>query len=181
MPAVVNLAVAFAPVEIDLTIGHITVTVPAHPASVWLLVLTGDSLDGLDIIPGLLTDEDQDRVDELIFGQQLDMDQLTGLIYDLITEVSGHPWWWVFGLLSVLKGIHGTELLGEMARFDATAMSLAGWVNALYAILVQHQKPEDRIRFDAELDMPPPGIEAEISEAEQKATESTFFSMMKGG
>lgn len=179
MPGPANLAVSFDPVEIDITLAGLTATVPAHPASVWLPILASDQTDALEIIPGLLDTTGQAEVDLLIFEGHLEPEELKQVIYDLITEASGHPWWWTLNLLSTLRGPNGTQVLGEMAKFNATKMSLAAWVNALYAMLVRHRDQKDRIRIDAELEMPPPGVELEISEADQQATEAAFFSMMR--
>jgi len=180
VPAAANPGVAFEPVEIDVTFSSEQFTIPAHPASVWLPILTDAETDALDIIPGLLYDEDQDRFDELIFANGLDAEELKQVIYELIGEASGHKWWWTLNLLSVLRGANSTQWLGEMTRYNATQMSLGGWCNALYAMLMKYQKPEDRMKIDMELEMPPPDVELEISEADQRATETAFFGMMRG-
>lgn len=179
MPAAANLAVAFEPVPIDIAVGNHVVTIPALPACVWLPILTDPGTDGLDIFPGLLDDAGQDVVDRLIFDGKLDTDELKEIIYGIITEASGHDWWWSLNLLSVLRGPSSTQVLGEMAKVDATTASLAGWLNALYAILVQHLKAEQKMRLDGELEMPPPGVDVQISEADQLATQQAFFGMMR--
>lgn len=180
MPAGANPVVSFAPVAIDILFAGERFTIPAHPAATWLQILTDETIDALNIFPGLLDPVDQERFDELVFGGGLAVDEFKETIYEIIAEVSGHTWWWTIHLLSLLRGPNSTQWLGEMVRFDANNMSLGAWVNALYALLVKHQKEEDRMRLDMELEMPPPGVELEISEADQKATEQAFFSMMRG-
>jgi hypothetical protein len=179
VPAAADPVVSFEPVEVDVNLSGYTFTIAAIPAAVWVPILTGDRIDGLDILPGLLTDQDQQRFDDLMFDGELELDQLAKTIYEIIAAASGHSWWWTMNLLSVVRGTNGSQWLGEMARYDASKMSLAGWVNALYALLVRNQKPEDRMRIDGELEMPPPGVDVEISEADQLATEATFFTMMR--
>lgn len=181
MPVSVNVGVSFEPVDIDITLGNLRVTLPAYPASVWLPILTDPGLDGLEIFPGMLVGEDQDQVDELIFAGQLGVDEIRDITYEIIGEVSGHAWWWSLNLLSILKGPNATQLLGEMTSLDASQVSLACWVNTLYARLVKHMDHKDRMKLDGELEMPPPSVQVEISETDQKATEQTFFNMMRNG
>lgn len=180
MPAGANPLVAFDPVEVDVNLSGYRFTIPAHPASVWLQILTDEQVNGLDVLPGLLDEEGEQRFDELVFSGGLERDEYTNTIYEIIAEVSGHTWWWTMHLLSLLQGPNATQWLGEMTRLDASRVSLGAWLNSLYSLLVKYQKEEDRMRLDMELEMPPPGIELEISQADQKATEQAFFSMMRG-
>jgi len=104
-----------------------------------------------------------------------------GVIRDVVTVVSGHPWWWTFSLLSILwSPEHGTQYLGEMARVDASTCSLGLWLNALYALAVKYMKEEDRTKFDMELDTPPPDVEIDPEDLIDEAASSAAFMSMMG-
>ncbi len=129
----------------------------------------------------MLDPADQFIVDDLIFEEQITIQELTQVIHETIAVVSGHDWWWTLKLLSVTQGESATQILGEMTRYDINHISLAAWVNGLYALLVRYMKEEDKIKLDSELETPPADQPMELSQATEKATEQAFMAMMTQG
>lgn len=174
--------VSFEPVPLEVEVAGVVFTIPALPASGWLSILCADRPDGGDIFPGLLDDDQQSLVDDLIFEEKLDYSEIEQLVKEIITVVSGRQWWWTLKILSTLQSEHATEILGEINRYcDSATISLGMWVNSLYALLMRNRDEQDRFKLDSTLDAPPPGVEVEISEAEQRASERAFFAMMNQG
>lgn len=178
MPVRADPTVHFRAPRVTVTLGDYDFVVPATSAAQWLSILTEEDADGTQILPGMLSEQDQDLLTDLLLGEDVTVADLTGAIYDLITVVSGHPWWWTMGLLSSISGEHGTQVLGEMARIDADQVSLGLWCNALYALFVRHMKEQDRIQFDAQLDTPPPGMEISPEEVIDEASATRSFMAM---
>lgn len=162
-----------------VTVGDNIFTVPPVPASVWLSILTDEQVNGAQILPGMLDPDEQETMDQLLLDGELTVAELKDLIQDVITTVSGHPWWWTLGLLSVLRGESGTETLGTMAYLDADKVSFGHWLNALYARWVKYMKEHDRVQFDTQLDTPPAEVELDPADVinEDTAT-AAFFGMM---
>lgn len=162
-----------------VTLGNHDFTIPPAPAATWLTVLTDEQVDGFRIIPGMLSVEEQEKLDSLLISGKVDISELTDGIYDAITVVSGHPWWWTMGLLSLTRHEQGTQVLGEMSRTNADQVSLALWVNSLYALFVKWMKEEDRAHFDTQLDTPPAGLEIDAEDLiDEQAATSAFFGML---
>ncbi len=171
-------SVCFEPVAVDVELAGCVFTIPPLPASWWLTVLSSDELTPLDVIPGLLGPEDQAAVDDLVFEGRLAPGEITSVFYETIEAVSGHRWWWTLRIIGCLKGQHATEFMGEMARYDASSISIGLWLSAAYALLVRNQKEEDRVKLDMALDAPPEGVEVQFTEADEKAAEQAFFAML---
>lgn len=181
MPVAHDPTAHFAQYDIIVTLCDQDFVVPAAPAATWLLILTDEQVDGGRILPGMLDPEDQEVVEDLLLSGELSISELSTAIRNVITVASGHPWWWSLGLLSVLRGEHGTAVLGSMSRLDADRVSLANWLNALYSTLTKYMKEQDKVQLDAQLDAPPAGVEVDPEELiDEAAATATFMSMMRG-
>lgn len=178
MPVSADPTAQFEISDIILELGGHEFVIPGQPAATWLSILTSDEPDGSQILALI---ENGDQLDDLLLAGGADVDQIAGAIRDVITVASGHPWWWSLGLLSVLRSQeHGTQLLGEMTRLDASVCSFGAWLNALYAIVVKYMKQEDRTKFDMELDTPPPDIDIQPEDLIDEAASSASFMNMMG-
>lgn len=179
MPVRADPTAHFKQFSTTVTLCEVDFVIPAAPASTWLVILTEEELDGSQIIPGMLSQKDQERLDDLLLSGELTIAELSAGIRDVITTVSGHAWWWTLGLVSVLRGEGGTQVLGEMSRIRADKVSLANWLNSMYALMVRHMKEQDKAQFDAQLDSPPAGVEIDPEEMiDEAAATASFFGMM---
>lgn len=179
MPVSADASAHFTQYDIIVTLGDKRYTLPGEPASTWLAILTPEQIDGSQILPGMLSLDEQEQVEDLLLSGELAIVDLTQAIRDVITEASGHPWWWTLGILSTLRGEHGTQILGEMAQHNPDLMPFGAWLNALYARLVKYMKEQDKAQFDAQLDSPPADVEIKAEELiDEAAATATFMSMM---
>lgn len=180
MPLGADASANFLAFEVTVELAGHRFTVPALPAADWLVILTAEHPDGTQILPGLLSEADQDSFDDLLMAGELDLTELGEAIRDTITVASGHPWWWSMGLLSAISGEGGTQALGEMSRLNAQEVSLCNWLNGLYSLLVRHMKNEDKAQLDTQLDTPPAGVEVDLEDLiDEQASTSAFFGMMR--
>lgn len=178
MPRPVDVPAHFQIRDIEVALNGRRYLIPGQPASWWLAILTDEQVDGSEILPGLLSSQDQQELDDLLLNGELEVSELMVTIREIITVASGHPWWWTLNLISVLRSSHGTQLLGELAYLDADKIPFANWLNALYARIVKHMKDQDRTRFDVDLDTPPADAQVTAEEViDDDANTRSFFAM----
>lgn len=129
----------------------------------------------MDIIPGLMNDDDQLTVLDMLAEEKLDVQELEDVSLEVLTVVSGRDWWWTLRLIAVLVDIW-TFLFGQMAGHDLEKISLAAFLDRVYYICESHLESDKRKLFDMELEAAPEDVEVELNEdAESKA----FMKMMQ--
>jgi len=117
------------------------------------------SIEGL--ILAVLSDDDADAVFEAMLDAEIFEEQLIESATALIAELTGYDKrWWVGYKLALIAG--NTEVLGALVLKGVRAwdVSLGEWCAAAYALCTQNAKPEDKFKFDAQLDTPLPGYDA---------------------
>lgn len=178
MVAVDPLA-SLAPRWITVTLLGREWEIPPKTAADWLEVLVPGRL--YEVVPGWFDDE---TADDLIWDAvddgtitENDLDQITK---EVIEAASGRAWWWGWQILAMAKNsatawsrLHGLMLLGGI---DSTKVSLAAWFDALYAVATEGMETEQKRKFDAAVDTPPPG-----EELDEMAESSAFMALLKGG
>lgn len=146
-------------------------------ASDWLgLILAEENLGGLD---GLLGEEEHDRIIDDILDGRLDPHALIKAQQDVVTLVSGRPWWVTLRLLYMAQG-SWDAIGGYMASHgvNATQMPLQAWMDALLATILKHMDPKNHSSMMTKLKMPPKGVDApKIDEAREA---DLFRAYMKG-
>lgn len=157
------------PVEVELA-GQ-TLEIPALPAADWLAVLARQPVDLEDVFPGLAPGGFE-LVDELLYTDLLDVESLQRLILEIISTVTGRPWWIAMRLIS--NSVHNWGIVGSkliLAGVDAGHVSLSAWLDAAFMIIVEGT-PEDKLTmFYSQLEFPPPGFEPQ----EEIATDRQAF------
>lgn len=161
---------SLAPVPILVQLADREYEIPALPALNWLHVLLKDGFSALEIVPGLLSPEDQVSVEDQIALEQVTLEQLNEASFDVITIVSGRDWWFTVKFLTVCR-VSWDVIGGMMARLriDARTLSLAAWIDAAYHIAREiissgQEGQQNLIRFTSELEAPPPGTAIEFDE-----------------
>lgn len=143
---------------VGVEVAGVSVDIPALPAADWLAVLAAQPLDLEDVFPGLAPDGPE-TVDDLLFSGALSLDELYRIILDVITTVTGRPWWIAMRLItSAVKSwsIVGAKLV--LSGVDAERVSLSAWLDAVFMIIVEGT-PEDQLTmFLSQLEFPPPGF-----------------------
>lgn len=148
------------PWPVDLTIHGLQVQVPALPAADWLDVLWGPG-DLSDILPGLLGEDQQDAVEEMLFTEQLPLEELEDLQLQLLDTVTGRPWYVSLRLVAIVKASWdsmGAEVLKEA---DATRLSIAGWIDTVYLLILRNLEQNKVQMFLSKLELPPVGFATE--------------------
>lgn len=145
--------------SVDVELAGQIVQIPALPAADWLAVLAQQPLDLEDIFPGLAPGA-FDLVDDLLYSEELTLDDLSTVVLNIITTVTGRPWWIAMRLVSGAManwGFIGSKLV--LAGVDASQVSLSAWLDAVFMITVEGT-PEDKLTmFYSQLEFPPPGFE----------------------
>ena len=157
-----TLLFSLQPWPIDISIGPCALRIPAMPASDWVSLLVSED-DILDEILGMVEDEDaiEDLTDAMLAGQ-IDPEELTKVIMEAITLVSGRPWWVTLGIIQVAMG--SWDIIGgyvSLHGLRADQLSLQAWCDGLLATLMLHVAEDKRNSFLTRLKNPPPGWDVE--------------------
>lgn len=144
------------PWPVTVQIAGEDVTIPAMPAADWLAVLMTPGLDSGDVFPGMLEEEDRSYVEDRLHAGFLDVEEFLRLGLEIISTVSGRPWWVSLRLIATASQ-SWDALGGELVNFDAERLSLAGWLDALFMLIVRNIDDEKRTMFLMKLELPPQG------------------------
>jgi hypothetical protein len=168
------------PWPVIVEIGPLELVVPALPAADWLAVLMVENIDPDDLFPGLLDPADAEQVEEALYAGELSLDDFDQAFLNLVTTVSGRPWWVALRLISVARqswaGFGGEMLLRGV---DANRLSLSAWLDVLLLTILRNSEPEAVTMFTLQLEMPPPD-EVKKVESELEMSSSAFMAMAGG-
>lgn len=160
------------PVE-DIAIGDRVYRIAAHPALVWLDILADDTPDLLAVLPGLIDDPGcGDHLTELMLDGTIGREDYEDTVLAVITVAAGRYWWACFRLLGAAKDpLIGDWLRGNLVlhHIDAQQLSLAAWLDALYAIMTKNMDPDRCAKFDAQINQPPANSKAKLSRQHKRA------------
>jgi len=153
---------------VDLRLAGHYFHIGKHSAADWLEAVIDGTL--YQILPGWIDDDDQaERLGTLMLDGELSEDEVRSATLDAVTVAGGRKHWWIFNLLGVAvsNNTAWATLNGRLvqAGVDSERISLAAYVDALYAICVENMDKDQRIQFDTHVDSPPP--EEPIDEVEE--------------
>lgn len=121
--------------------------------------MTDADLDLVEIMDGLLEFDDMERLRDLMWEDKFTLQELNDLLFDIVSNVSGRPWWIVFKLISTMR-MHwdflGADLALQGVRADT--ISMAAWLDAALLTILRNIDPEKATMFTSQLEMPPPGV-----------------------
>lgn len=159
------------PIE-DIWIGDKVYRIPAMTAAQWLWILLEPSVSLFAIVPGLLEPDARDHVEELIIDGNFTHEEIEDLAWEIVSIAAGRPWWTVLYLLVNAKHPSNLETVqGELAlhAVDASQMSLASWLSAVYMIFARNMDQQKRQQFDMSLARPLPGLRVKSNPAANRA------------
>lgn len=149
-----------------------SLTIPALPATDWLVYLLRDQPD----LDGLIA-ELMPEVEDQFYEQQLPLDDLYELVLDVIAEASARPWWVALRLIGVANvswDLIGPELMFHGIYSDM--VSLAGWLDAVLLIVLQNMDSKNTTMFTMRLEAPPPQL-ADQQQPELEISRDAFLSL----
>lgn len=163
----------------DVDLGGTTLTIPPRSARDWFEAILRE--DPLPIVPGLMSDDDQARVEDMLLDGETDAEEIVERSRDALQAAAGRPWWEADRL--VRSSAESWVIIGgELTRLgvDLEKVSLAAALNAIYVICVRTMTEEERNKFDTELRMPPVGVAGvDPGQAyDQRAAEAAFVALM---
>lgn len=168
-----DLAASLKPWTIEgIVLGDKSYEVPALPASAWLTILLDEPVSLFAVVPGLLQPSADEELEELILAGRYSRDELEELVWELVSIAAGRPWWTTLYLLGNAKHPQNVDRVkGELTLHgvDATRISLAAWLDAVYVIFTNGKDQQERQKFDIALTRPPPGIKVKADPAANRA------------
>jgi hypothetical protein len=179
MPADALAALRIWALEVELA-GE-TFVVDPRPAADWFLAILDE--EALPLIPGLMSEDDEERINDLLLGGQVDVDLIATRSRELLTAAAGRPWWEADRLIrSSAQSWH--IIGGELTRLgvDLDKVSLGSALNAIYVICVRTMDEQERNKFDIDLRLPPIGVEGVTTEDmyDARVAEDAFMALMGG-
>ena len=166
------------PWPVTVTVAGQSHTIPALPAAAWLELLMVEGTSFADIFPGLAGKGSREAVTEAIIDGFYDSDTEQGLVLDILDLVGGRPWWVTMRLVRI-AATSWDYLGGEVAMrgVDATKLSLAGWLDAVFHIILRSMDNKDHTKFLMQLELVPAEVAAEQPEPEMTA--EAFGALMR--
>lgn len=149
-------------------------TIPAMPAVDWLSVFMLESFGPEDVLPGLLMDTEQDQVEQFLHSGVLGVRELWELGLEVISQVTGRPWYVALRLVLVAKDAWDA-IGGEMAAVRSDA-SIAAWLDILFTHLVRNIEDSKRTMFLMKLELVPEGWGKE-PEKQMEMSADAFLAM----
>lgn len=145
-------------------------TIPAMCAADWLSLLMDPGLTAEQVFPGLLESAEQLELEDLLHAGKVDLEEFLNLGLEVISIASGRKWWVALRLVAVAQG--SWEALGGdmMVKADPTKLSLAGWLDVLFTLIVRNIEDSKRTMFLMKLETVPEGWGDEPEEMEMSAS-----------
>jgi hypothetical protein len=132
-------------------------TIPAMCAADWLHVLMNAQLQADDVFPGLLDEDERQFVEDQLHSGILDLGDSQELALEIISQVSGRPWWVSLRLITIARQ-SWDALGGDMVkRADAAVVPLAAWLDSLFLLIVRNIDDSKRNMFLMKLELAPEG------------------------
>lgn len=145
--------------------------IPAASAADWLSVLMPSPVDLDEIVMTMVTDGES-----LLFNESVG-EELEDLMLEVITLVSGRPWWQALRMITVAANnwnVLGGEMLYRGIIPDQ--VSLSQWLDVLLLVTIRSMDPKDVTMFTLQLENPPPEVIDTVAE-EIEMSRDQFLSM----
>lgn len=162
-----DILAALWPCEIDVEVGPEIFTIPALPASEWIAVVAAN--DAFSIVPGLMCEEDQLAVFDLIEDEEIGVNDFQMLARHALEAAAGRPWWEAQHL--VIGASQAWDVIGGRMINNGTDLdriSIGAFCNAVYAMATENLDKKDRMKFDSDLKRPP------FDAVEEQAADQSF-------
>jgi hypothetical protein len=133
--------------------------VEADTAAQWLAAFRADDEHLAGIFPGLLVDDDVDRMSQMWLEYDDAAARCERAARKLLSRASGMDWVWAYNLMQIsLRGwlyVNGV-LLRQNVNSHST--SLSDWLMAAYTMLYEGRDETGRVALETEMMTPPRGV-----------------------
>jgi hypothetical protein len=173
-----DLVWSLKPWPTQIYIGGLELEIPPLTAADWIPSIIDMMEDTLGLLMGVLSEDDQGRLTDLMFTGTVEADDLFTLCTDLLTTVGARPWWVTIRLITVAQqnwDTIGAEMM--MKGVNAAAMSLAGWLDVFLLVLLRMMDPKETTMFTMKLEMVPPEFMHQVPEESLEISADAFLSM----
>jgi len=160
---------------INLNIGGRQYTIPAEPASTWLLALL-DEFGSFEAVIEMFSVADKAQIEQDVIDGTLDEQDKTKAFRDAVEIAAGRPWWVVVNYLNLLRGFwarfHGRILISGL---NPEQVSLGAYLDAAHYAFIENRDEQAAQKILNFLETPPPGLEIELDEDVEG---DTFLAML---
>lgn len=173
-----DLIWSLKPWPTQVSVGGLELEIPPLTAADWIPPIIDMIEDPLALMMGVLSDEDQGRLTDVMFTGAVDVEDLFRLCTDLLTTVGARPWWVTIRLITVAQqnwDTVGAEMM--MKGVNANTMSLAGWLDVFLLVLLRLMDPKETTMFTMKLEMVPPEFIDQVPEESLEISADAFLSM----
>lgn len=173
-----DLVWSLKPWPTQIYLGGLELEIPPLPAADWIPAIIDMMDDTLGLLMGLLSEDDQERLTDLMFTGVLDVEDLFTLCTDVLTTVGARPWWVTVRLILVAQqnwDTIGAEMM--LKGVNASTMSLAGWLDVFLLVLLRMMEPKETTMFTMKLEMVPPQFVDQVPEEAMEMSTDAFLSM----
>jgi hypothetical protein len=153
-----------------------TLEIPTLSAAGWLQALLPRDWRLDSVFPGLLEPEDAEWVDDCIAQGDVSEDDLEKVQLDILSAVTGRPWYVSMRLIQVVSANWDSMGAEILMQADAQALSIAGWLDVLYLVILRAMDQNKTQLFVSELGMPPVGYATEDPQ-EMEMTQAAFMAL----
>jgi hypothetical protein len=157
-------------------VGRSIYEVDAQPASVWVAHLAGE--EGVAGLLNVFDEDDYEHISDDILLGELDLTELQVALTELLTLVSGRPWWFTLRLIHAAQD--SWDAIGgylALKGIRADQLSLQAWMDALLATVLRHIEPDKHVSWLARMKAPPAGTKIQLDERRE---EDIFRAQMGG-
>lgn len=173
-----DLVWSLKPWPTQIYLGGLEFEIPPLVAADWIPSIIDMTEDPIALMMGVLSEEDQGRLTDLMFTGTVLADDLFTLCMDLLTTVGARPWWVTIRLVTVAQ--HNWDTVGAemlLKGVNANTMSLAGWLDVFLLVLLRMMDPKQTSMFTMKLEMVPPQFADQVSEESMEISADAFLSM----
>jgi hypothetical protein len=148
--------------------------IPALDAVGWLRILTAKNLDLYDIFPVMAGQDAIELVEDALWDHLATDEEITRIAWDVISTVADRPWWVVLRILASVP-----DVWDRLHVNNAAGMSFAGWLDEVWAKIMNLMDPKRVTSWVASVEAPPKGWETEVDfDAEERAFMAAMRSAM---
>lgn len=140
----------------------------------WLEILLEDPIDLSLILPGLLSGDEEEELEDAMLEGRLTEGEIRDSCWEIVGAVAGRDWWWAMNLIQSVAAawmVIWGRLVVSGAHLDT--MPLGAILDAMYAICIERMDKQRKESFDRDLERPPAA-----TELNEETEQADFLALM---